>query len=135
MIEALVRCCVFGFVGPIAGLLTLIILGGGSQNLVLDTLIIVLLFVYLFGLVPALLAAAFDEFLDRRGAKGIPKYLLTGGFGYVVAYLVPLTPLLLYQPRWGLIGATSAAICSWITDKMTNLVSRESARTFRRTSS
>jgi hypothetical protein len=93
MIEALVRCCAFGFLGPIAGLLTLIVSGGGSKNLALDTFVIVLLFAYLFGLVPALITAAFDEFLDGRGAKGIPKYLLTGAFGYAAAYVFPLMPL------------------------------------------
>jgi hypothetical protein len=122
MIEALVRCCAFGFLGPIAGLLTLIVSGGGSKNLALDTFVIVLLFAYLFGLVPALITAAFDEFLDGRGAKGIPKYLLTGAFGYAAAYVFPLMPLLIYEPRWGLIGAIPATICSWITDKITNRV-------------
>jgi hypothetical protein len=122
MIEVLVRCCAFGFLGPIAGLLTLIVSGGGSKNLALDTFVIVLLFAYLFGLVPALITAAFDEFLDGRGAKGIPKYLLTGAFGYAAAYVFPLMPLLIYEPRWGLIGAIPATICSWITDKITNRV-------------
>jgi hypothetical protein len=74
MIEALA----FGLLGPIAGLLTFIVLGGGLKDLPLDTLVIVLLFAYLAGLVPALITAAFDIFLDARGANGIPKYLLTG---------------------------------------------------------
>jgi hypothetical protein len=121
MIEGLVRCCVFGFLGPIAGLLTFIVLGGGLKDLPLDTFVIVLLFTYLFGLVPALITAAFDGFLDGRGARGIPKHLLTGTFGYAAAYLIAVgvTPLL-YQPRWGLIGAIPAAVCSWITDKIAN---------------
>ncbi len=120
MIEALL----FGLLGPIAGLLTFIVLGGGLKDLPLDTFGIVLLFAYLAGLVPALITAAFDIFLDVRGAKGIPKYLLTGAFGYAAAYVVAfeVTPLLLYQPRWGLIGAIPAAICSWIADKITNPV-------------
>jgi hypothetical protein len=125
MIEALV----FGLLGPIAGLLTFIVLGGGLKDLPLDTLVIVLLFAYLAGLVLALITAAFDIFLDAWGAKGIPKYLLTGAFGYAAAYVVAfeVTPLLLYQPRWGLIGAIPAATCSWIADKITNPV-QESRR-------
>jgi hypothetical protein len=91
----------------------------------------VLLFAYLFGLVPALMAAAFDEFLDGRGAKSIPKCLLTGAFGYVAAYAVAfeVTPLLLYQLRWGLIGAVPAVICSWIADKITEKVSERAKQT------
>lgn len=126
MIEALV----FGLLGPIAGLLTLIVLGGGLNDLPLDTFVVGLLFTYLAGLVPALMTAAFDIFLDVRGAKGIPKYLLTGAFGYAAAYVVAFggfMPLLIYQPRWGLIGAIPAAICSWIADKIANRV-QESRR-------
>jgi hypothetical protein len=125
MIEALV----FGLLGPIAGLLTLIVLGGGLKDLPLDTFIFLLLFTYLTGLIPAFITAAFDIYLDVRGAKGIPKYLLTSAFGYAAAYVVAfeVNPLLLYQPRWGLIGAIPAAICSWIADKTTNRI-QESRR-------
>jgi hypothetical protein len=101
MIEALV----FGLLGPIAGLLTyMIVFGPGSKEVPLDTSILFLPFTYLAGLFPALLTAAFDIILNVRGAKGIPKYLLTGAFGYAAAYVVAfgaLMPLLIYQPRWG----------------------------------
>jgi hypothetical protein len=97
MIEALV----FGLLGPIAGLLTFIVLGGGLKDLPLDTLVIVLLFAYLAGLVPALITAAFDIFLDARGAKGIPKYLLTGAFGYAAAYVVAFEVTPFYTSRDG----------------------------------
>jgi hypothetical protein len=124
MLEALIRCSVFGFLGPVAGLLTLIVSGVGSGNLGLDTFVLVLVFAYLFGLVPALMTAAFDGFLDGRGARGIPRYLLTGAFGYAAAYVFPLMPLLIYQPRWGVIGSVPAAICSWITEKIINPVQK-----------
>src|SRR5262249_44437450 len=60
MIEALVRCCVFGFLGPLAGLLALIVLSRASIDFTSDSFVIVLLFTYLFGLLPALITAAFD---------------------------------------------------------------------------
>jgi hypothetical protein len=128
MIEALVRCCVFGLLGPLAGLLALIALSRASIDFTSDGFVIVLLFTYLFGLLPALITAAFDSWANGRGAKGLLKYLLTSAFGYAAAYTFGLlTPLLIYNPRWGLIGAVPAAICSWITDKLINPV-RESRR-------
>lgn len=129
MIEALVRCCVFGLLGTLAGLLALIALSRASMDFTSDGFVIVLLFSYLFGLLPALMTAAFDSWANGRGAKGLLKYLLTSAFGYAAAYTFGfLTPLLIYNPRWGLIGVVPAAICSWITDKITNPV-RESRRT------
>jgi hypothetical protein len=126
LLRTMIDALVFGLLGPIAGLLTwMTVLGGGLKDLPLDTLIIGLLFTYLAGLFPALITAAFDIFLDVRGAKGIPKYLLTGAFGYAAAYVVAfggLMPLLIYQPRWGIIGAIPAVICSWIADKITTRV-------------
>jgi hypothetical protein len=49
MIEALV----FGLLGPIAGLLTFIVLGGGLKDLPLDTFVIVFLFAYLASFRPS----------------------------------------------------------------------------------
>ena len=69
MIEALV----FGLLGPIAGLLTLIVLGGGLKDLPLDTFIFLLLFTYLTGLIPAFITVAFDIYLDVRGQKAFPS--------------------------------------------------------------
>jgi hypothetical protein len=100
MIEALVRCCVFGLLGPLAGLLALIALSRASIDFTSDGFVIVLLFTYLFGLLPALITAAFDSWANGRGAKGLLKYLLTSAFGYAAAYTFGiLTPLLIYNPR------------------------------------
>jgi mannitol-specific phosphotransferase system IIBC component len=118
MTRALVRCFIFGVFGPCLGLLAFVIFGRGSaKDLSSDTFVIVLLLVYLNGLVPALITAAFDSYLDRR-VKGISKWSLAGSFGYVAAYVNVLVPLLVYQPLWGLVGAIPAIICSAITDQV-----------------
>jgi hypothetical protein len=120
VIRALIRCFVFGVFGPSLGLLTFFVFGRGSaRDLGLDTFVIGLLFVYLNGLVPALITAGFDSCLDYR-ATGISKWLLTGTFGYAAAYVNVLAPLLVYQPKWGLVGAIPAIICSAITDQITS---------------
>ncbi|CCD85360.1 conserved membrane protein of unknown function [Bradyrhizobium sp. ORS 285] len=111
----LVRCIIFGVFGPSLGLLTFVVVNRGSvRDLGLDTLLIALLFVYLNGLVPALIAAAFDRYLDCR-TRGLGKWFLCGCFGYVAAYMNVLVPILVYQPRWGLVGAIPAMICSAVT--------------------
>jgi hypothetical protein len=115
----LLRCLVFGVLGPGFGLLTSFAIGRDSaKDLGLDTFVIALLFAYLNGLVPALLTAAFDSDLDWKGARGILKWLLTGTFGYGASYLNILFPVLIYQPRWGFVGAVPAMICSAITDSI-----------------
>ncbi|OKO76436.1 DUF5413 family protein, partial [Bradyrhizobium sp. NAS96.2] len=104
--------------GPSLGLLVSLIFGrGNAKDVTSDTFVILLLVVYLNGLVPALITAAFDGYLDRR-VKGISKWLLAGSFGYVVAYVNILVPLLVYDPKWGLVGAIPAVICSALTDQV-----------------
>jgi hypothetical protein len=117
MIKELFRCFIFLVFGPGLGLLTLVVIGRGSaRDLGLDTSVIVLFMFYLNGLVPALITAAFDSYLDCKRATGIALWLGTGCFGYAAAYVNILGPLLLFQPKWGLVGAIPAAICSAITD-------------------
>jgi hypothetical protein len=117
MFKELFRCFIFLVFGPGLGLLTFVVIGRGSvRDLGLDTSVIVLLLFYLNGLVPALITAAFDSYLDCKRAKGIAMWLGTGCFGYAAAYVNILAPLLLFQPKWGLVGAIPAAICSMITD-------------------
>jgi hypothetical protein len=115
--KELFRCFIFVGFGPSLGLLTFALLAQGSaKGLSLDTVIIELLFFYLNGLVPALITAAFDTYLDYKSMKGIALWLATGSFGYAAAYVNIIGPLLMYQPKWGLVGAVPAAICSAITD-------------------
>lgn len=119
MLRTLIRCAIFGVLGPSLALLTFFAIGHDSaKGLGLDAFVIALLVFYLNGLVPALLTAGFDSYLDRKGARNILKWLLTGTFGYGAAYLNVLFPVLIYQPRWGLLGAIPAMICSAITDQI-----------------
>ena len=128
MIKELFRCFIFLVFGPSFGLLTFVVIGRGSaKDLGLDTFVIALLFFYLNGLVPALITAAFDSYLHCKRAKGIAMWLATGSFGYAAAYVNILASLLLYQPKWGLVGAIPAAICSAITD-LTMTRTKESLR-------
>ena len=123
MTRAFLRCFVFGVFGPGLGLLTLFFVsrGGGSLNGLnpaTDTFVVLLLFAYLNGLAPALITAGFDSYLDRKGVKGVSKYLLTGAVGYAAAYVNLIGPVLLFVPKWGLLGAIPAVICSAITDQI-----------------
>jgi hypothetical protein len=129
MIRALLKCFVFGVFGPSLGLLTLFFVSrsGGSlngPNPATDTFVVLLLFAYLNGLVPALIAAGFDSYLDRKGVKGVSKYLLTGAVGYAAAYVNIIGPLLLFVPKWGLLGAIPAVICSAISDQIMSPVQK-----------
>jgi hypothetical protein len=113
MIKELFRCFIFVVFGPGFGLLTFVVIGRGSaKELGLDTFVIVLLSFYLNGLVPALITAAFDSYLDCKRARGIAMWLGTGIFGYAAAYVNIFAPILLYQLKWGLVGAIPAAMCS-----------------------
>jgi hypothetical protein len=121
VIKELFRCFIFLGFGPSLGLLAFVVTGRGSaKDLGLDTFVIVLLSFYLNGLVPALITAAFDSYLDGKRASGIAKWLGTGIFGYAAAYVNIFAPVLLFQPKWGLVGAIPAAICSAITDLTMN---------------
>jgi hypothetical protein len=86
----MIRLFVFELLGPVLGLLVLTALGGGFKSHVFQAFAIVLPFALAAGLVPALITAAFDRAMNRRGERGISKYLLTGGFGYVAAYLLTI---------------------------------------------
>jgi hypothetical protein len=117
MIRELFRCFIFLVLGPGLGLFTFVFTGRGSaKDIGLDTFVIVLLSFYLNGLVPAFMTAAFDSYLDTKRASGIARWLGTGIFGYAAAYVNFFAPILLFQPKWGLVGAIPATICSAITD-------------------
>jgi len=117
MIKELVRCFMFLALGPSLGLLTFAAMSRGSaKDIGLDTFVIVLFVFYLNGLIPALITAAFDSYLDGKRAGGFARWLGAGIFGYAAAYVNFFAPILLFQPKWGLVGAIPAAICSAITD-------------------
>lgn len=119
--------------GPSLGLLTLYAVGGIARDLLGPRLLIIAFFlVYLVGLIPAVITAVFDSYIDGRGARGISKWLVTGCFGYVAAYLNILASTVLHDPTWGVLGAVPALICSAITDLVVACAGSESSSDSRR---
>ena len=122
-IRSLVRLFIFLVFGPSLGLLTFFVVGNRSGHCTgcpdpsLHGFMFLLFLVYLNGLVPALATALVDSYFDFMGAKGILKWLATGLFGFLAAYLNVLFPLLIFQLKWGFVGAIPAVICSAITDQ------------------
>jgi hypothetical protein len=86
---------------------------------------------YVVGLLPALLAAAFDGVLAKRKVRFRPIWCAL--FGFAVGFL----PLV--GARWvgflhgsldaslGLVGAAPAVICSWLSGKKTRQIRRQEA--------
>jgi hypothetical protein len=86
---------------------------------------------YVVGLLPALLAAAFDGVLANRRVRFRPLWCAL--FGFAVGFL----PLV--GARWvgflhgsldaslGLVGAAPAAICSWLSGEKTGPIRRQAA--------
>ncbi|XIA62926.1 hypothetical protein ACFIOY_26650 [Bradyrhizobium sp. TZ2] len=80
--------------------------------------VLMLPMIYLVGLIPALVAAWFDQALSNRNVSH--RVLLTALFGYAISY-VPLigAPWMgfvhgPYVVLFGLIGAVPSAVCSWL---------------------
>lgn len=79
------------------------------------------------GFVPSIITAVFDRMLDRRGGRGIAKYLLTGICGYVTTYLrtienaFEVTPLIPEDAKWRLVGLFPA-ITSWSMETVNSLL-------------
>jgi hypothetical protein len=120
----MIRFPIFAALGPFAGFLIFIVLGGGIKSYAAESFAIVLPFALIAGLLPALVTAALDRLFESWGAKSLQRYLLTGLAGYAAAYLLMLenlletSPIIQFQYDWGLIGAIPAVICSWINDKV-----------------
>lgn len=120
------RVLIFAILGPALGFVTLFwgllqafngLLGApGTFDL---HQIVLLPAVYMLGIVPALVTAAFDHALARRRAR--LRILWTALFGYAAAYLILLTAWLdgfvhgPYLLAFGLVGAVPGAICSWLS--------------------
>ena len=118
----MIRFCTFVLLGPVIGLLVLVVSAGGFKSHAVEAFAIVLPFALLAGAIPALVTAALDRLIEHCGIRSLRRYLATAACGYLATYLltienlfeaVPLVPL---QPAWGVIGAVPVAICSWIAD-------------------
>jgi hypothetical protein len=103
------------------------VLGGAS---VFDYHQLVLLpLAYEIGLVPAVLVAAFDGRLARRGVRYRVGWSTL--FGFAVSFLPLLGALsmgFLHGPFvaiFGLLGAAPAAVCSWLSGKGASGVRRQ----------
>ena len=74
--------------------------------------------IYLVGLIPALLAAGFDQALAKRNVPY--RIAFTALFGYTISYLplaVAYSVGFAHGPEvllFGLIGAVPSAMCSWL---------------------
>ena len=123
------RFAVFGLLGPCIGLIVFVLAAGGEKLFTLDFLLalpgllLFLPFAFYIGFVPALLTAACDAILDRRGIRRITRYVLTGIVGYASSFTIFLRDLVTghgFDPSllmWGLIGLISAVICAWLSDQ------------------
>jgi hypothetical protein len=122
----MIRIAVFALLGPFAGYLVFIVLGGGFASHALEASVIVLPFAFIAGLLPALVTAAIDRALERLGAKRFQRYLLTAIAGYAAAYLLMIenifeaTPMVPFAASWGLVGGIPAILCSFIVDRIEN---------------
>ena len=124
----MIRLSCFVILGPFIGYLAFVVTGGGFKSHAAEAFVLILPFALLAGLPPALIAAAADRGIELCGVRSFHRYLLTGAFGYAAAYLLMIanlfesTPMVSLEPRWGLIGAIPAIVCSWITDRIENPV-------------
>ena len=122
------RFLIFALLGPPLGFITLFwgLLGlldaalGEPSNIDFHQ-IVLLPMAYVLGIVPALVAAAFDETLARRGVRY--RVLWTALFSYVVGFLPIFAAIVagyVHGPFvlvFGLVGAVPGAICSWLSGK------------------
>jgi hypothetical protein len=121
----MIRFPVFTVLGPLTGYFVFIGLGGGikgdSSGVIFGMLLPV---AWIAGLVPASIAAAFDQLFERLGARSVQRHVLTGIVGYASAYLFMLEnyfevePLFPFRYDWGLVGAIPAVICSLVTERL-----------------
>ncbi|MGH9808829.1 MAG: hypothetical protein ACRD9W_16545, partial [Terriglobia bacterium] len=82
--------------------------------------VVLLPLAYMFGIIPALIAAVFDHLLARFAVRG--RILWTTLFSYFLGFLPIINPLVLGFVRGpdpllliGLTGAVPGAICSWLS--------------------
>ena len=121
----MVRFPVFMVLGPLTGYVVFIGLAGGIKANNSNVIFAMLLpAAWIAGLVPASITAALDKLFERLGARSVHRYLLTAIAGYASAYLFMLENYFEIEPMfplrydWGLVGAISAVICSFVTAKL-----------------
>lgn len=122
------RFLIFGLLGPplgfvvgFWGLLPLLDRAAGGTSLFDGHQLILLPAVYWLGIVPALLAAALDRHLARRGVRWRPAW--TALFAFAASF-VPLSAVIgmgfLRSPWllvWGMVGAVPGFVCSVLSGR------------------
>jgi hypothetical protein len=120
------RFLIFLGVGPIVGFFVMMIVSGGMRSISADAVFgffLVLPFVFIIGLVPALIAAIVDLVLERGGVMSIKRWATIGVIGYLATYIL-VAPHYFEQNsihsldyRMGLIGGLAGILCSWLAER------------------
>lgn len=110
-----------GFITFFWGLLGLMDAALGEPSNIDPNQIVLLPLAYFLGIGPALVAAAFDHAMAKRGLRW--RVLWTALFSYAVGFLPIFTAIVagfVHGPFvlvFGLVGAVPGAICSWLSGK------------------
>lgn len=110
-----------GFITFFWGLLGLMDAALGEQSNIDFHQIVLLPLAYALGIVPALIAAAFDHAIVKRGLRW--RVLWTALFAYLAGFLPIFAAIVagyVHGPfvlAFGLVGAVPGAICSWLSGK------------------
>jgi hypothetical protein len=120
------RFLIFLGVGPIVGFFVMMIVSGAMRSISADAVFgvfLVLPFVFIIGLVPALIAAIVDLVLERGGVMSIKRWVTIGVIGYLATYIL-VAPRYFEQNnihsldyRMGLIGGLAGILCSWLAEQ------------------
>jgi hypothetical protein len=118
------RFLIFLGAGPIVGHFVMMIMASGpmSFDAVFGSFLL-LPFVFITGLAPALIAAIIDLMLERVGVMSIKRWLAVGVIGYLATYI--LVAPAYFEPnniysldyRMGLMGGLAGILCSWLADQ------------------
>jgi hypothetical protein len=124
------RFVIFPVMGPVLAALVLSAMSGDFSGFVQA-----ISFVYLIGIIPALLTLAIDWLLRKVSWR--PLY--TGIAGYVMTYTLLLPPLELKSSDtkglllFGVGGMVAGAFCSWLSSVISKMLNPEKKNTSRPT--
>ncbi|KYK44589.1 DUF5413 family protein [Bradyrhizobium sp. 191] len=118
------RFSIFLIVGPILGYVVTLIMSDGLKGIGVIFgvgFLFFLPFAFIFGLVPAFIAALADLVLERSGVMSVRRWFTTGVIGYLATYILLLNNYFAAHPLsfnygMGLTGAVAAVACSWLSE-------------------
>ena len=115
------RLAIFALLGPLIGMATVLLTVPGltGKIVMLDAteISVIVVVMYFFGLVPALIVCLVDWYLARRNIDYRPVWCALLGV-VVSSPLIVVNPSQINSVRWmlfGLFGAVPAAVCSWLS--------------------